>query len=179
MNYLHKFGFHVFQRRESSFSSSNERRSLLPAIKPTDTMVHCTPSNKNQSASFRILFFFWNFKFFFFFCIFPTSPRTIFIQWIKNRGNFSKFLRFVFACCISHTNLLFPCVSNSMDKKRLSTKLHMEFYGNLLFWKELRCKVRSIYFESNKCHFTTLFPIFLIEIDRPSSFFQLSWCTLR
>lgn len=66
MNYLHKFGFHVFQRRESSFSSSNERRSLLPAIKPTDTMVHCTPSNKNQSASFRILFFFWNFKFFFF-----------------------------------------------------------------------------------------------------------------
>lgn len=98
MNYLHKFGFHVFQRRESSFSSSNERRSLLPAIKPTDTMVHCTPSNKNQSASFRILFFFWNFKFFFFFCIFPTSPRTIFIQWIKNRGNFSKFLRFVFAC---------------------------------------------------------------------------------
>lgn len=88
-----------------SFSSSNGRRSLLPAIEPTDT-VDYTPSNKNQSASFPILFVFSFFFFleffstsFFLFLLFyfyrnvfaTTSPHTIFIQWIKNRGNFSNF----------------------------------------------------------------------------------------
>lgn len=142
-------------------------------------MVHCTPSNKNQSASFRILFFFfWNFLFsnffFFFLYFFPTSPRTIFIQWIKNRGNFSKFLRFVFACVSRiqiYSSLVFRIPWMRRDYQPNCIWNFMEIY---FFEKSYGAKQRAIYFESNKCHFTTLFPIFLIEIDRPSSFFQLS-----
>lgn len=129
-----------------SFSSSNGRRSLLPAIEPTDT-VDYTPSNKNQSASFPILFvfsffFFWNFSplpfsFFFFFIFTATSlrqrHRTRFLYSGSRIEEISRIsLRFVFACVYPayKFNRLFSLVFRILWMRRIINQIA---YG--ILWK--------------------------------------------
>lgn len=106
--------------KERSFSSSNERRSLLPAIEPTDT-VDCTPSNKNQSASFLFIFFwnffFWNFFSFFFFVSFINVTAHDFYTVDQEIEEISRISTLRICMRIPHTNLL------------VSLLLCFEFYG--------------------------------------------------
>lgn len=122
--------------KERSFSSSNERRSLLPAIEPTDT-VDCTPSNKNQSASFLFIFFleFLLLEFFFFFFFFVSFINVTahdFYTVDQEIEEISRISTLRICMRIPHTNLLVSLLLcfEFYGWEGLSTKLHMEFYGN-------------------------------------------------